>query len=76
MAAALVPGGWFLMGHSKFRDDAGENALNRLTVTPFGGTSLDDGEAIGLLARAGLESLLNVPTPEGAPGLTVGRRPS
>lgn len=74
MAAALVPGGWFLIGHAKFRDDGRENALNRLKTTAFGGTPLDGGEAVELLGRAGLESILNVPTPEGAPGLVVGRR--
>jgi len=75
MAAALVPGGWFLIGHSKFRDDGRENALNRLKTTAFGGTPLGHEEAVELLGRAGLESLFTLPTPEGAPGLTVGRRP-
>lgn len=75
MAAALVPGGWFLIGHPKFRGDPQEDALNRLKATAFGGTPLDGEEAAQLLGQAGLESLFTVPTPEGAPGLTVGRRP-
>ena len=38
--------------------------------------TLDDEEAQALLRGVGLEQVLTVPTPEGAPALTVGRRPS
>lgn len=73
---ALVPGGWLMMAHGKFRDDQLENALTRFQMTVYGGTTLNDDEAEALLRGVGLEQVLTVPTPEGAPAVTVGRRPS
>lgn len=75
MVTALVPGGWLIVGHGKFRGDERENALNRFKTTVFGGTPLADEEAEALLRDVGLTQVWTLPTPEGAPGLTAGRRP-
>jgi hypothetical protein len=61
---ALVPGGWLMIPHGKFQ------------TTVYGGTALDDEEAEALLRGVGLEQVVTFPTPEGAPAITVGRRPS
>jgi Methyltransferase domain len=76
VAKALVPGGWLIMPHGKFHDDQLKNALSRFQTTVYGGATLDDEEAQALLRGVGLEQVLTFPTPEGAPALTVGRRPS
>jgi hypothetical protein len=74
MAAALVPGGWFGIGHGKYGDDAYDNAISRFKTSAFGGTALDDEESESLLRAAGLGDVKTIPTPPGAPALTVGRR--
>ena len=75
IAKALVPGGWLMMPHGKFHNDLMTNALSRFQTTVYGGATLDDEEAQALLRGVGLEQVLTFPTPEGAPALTVGRRP-
>lgn len=75
MAAALVPGGWLILAHAKFGHDALDDVLNRFQTSAFGGTPLDEREAQDHLRRAGLEQVQTVPTPEGAPAISVGRRP-
>jgi hypothetical protein len=75
IVAALVPGGWLVVGHGKFQDDELKNAINRLKTSAYGGTPLDDDKAQTLLRDAGLELVWTLPTPEGVPALTVGRRP-
>jgi Methyltransferase domain len=75
VAKALVPGGWLMMGHGKLNDDRLKNALSRFQTTVYGGAALDDEEAQALLRSVGLEQVLTFPTPEGAPAITVGRRP-
>jgi hypothetical protein len=74
VVAALVPGGWIMIAHGKFHDDHVSNALTRFQTVAFGGTALNDAEAQELLRSAGLDSVASLPTPEGAPGITVGRR--
>jgi hypothetical protein len=76
LAKALVPGGWLMMAHGKLHDDPLENALGRFQTTVYGGAALDDDEAQSLLRGVGLEQVLTFPTPEGAPAITVGRRPA
>ncbi len=76
IVAALVPGGWLLVGHGKFKDDELKNAINRLKTSAYGGTPLDDDQAQTLLRNAGLELVWTLPTPDGVPALTVGRRPN
>ncbi len=76
MAAALVPGGWLMVGHGKFNGEALAAAVTHLKTTAYGGTPLDDDGAQELLRTAGLEQVSSLATPDGAPGLTVGRRPS
>jgi methyltransferase family protein len=75
LAKALVPGGWLMMAHGKLHGDPLQNALSRFQTTVYGGAALDDGEAQALLRGVGLEQVLTPPTPEGAPAITVGRRP-
>jgi Methyltransferase domain len=74
IAKALVPGGWLMMAHGKVQDDPLENALSRFRASVYGGATLDDPQAI--LRGVGLEQILTFPTPQGAPAITVGRRPS
>jgi hypothetical protein len=76
LAKALVPGGWLMMAHGKLHDDPLQNALSRFQTTVYGGAALDDDEAQSLLRGVGLEQVLTFPTPEGAPAITVGRRPA
>ena len=76
LRTALVPGGWLVMGHGKFGGHPVEDAVGRFKTVAYGGTALDDAQAAGLLVEAGLEDVRNVPTPPGAPALTVGRRPA
>jgi hypothetical protein len=75
LRTALLPGGWLVMGHGKFGGDPVDDAVGRFKTVVFGGTALDDTEAASLLTEAGFEDVRNVPTPAGAPALTVGRRP-
>ena len=63
------------MGHGRFKDDELKNAINRLKTSAYGGTPLDDDQAQTLLRNAGLERVWTLPTPDGVPALTVGRRP-
>jgi hypothetical protein len=76
LRAALVPGGWLVLGHGRFAGDPLDDAVSRFKTVAYGGTALDDGQAAGLLGDAGLEEVRTVPTPPGAPALTVGRRPA
>jgi SAM-dependent methyltransferase len=76
LRTALVPGGWLVIGHGKFGGHPVEDAVGRFKTVAYGGTALDDAQAAALLAEAGLEDVRNVPTPAGAPALTVGRRPA
>ena len=75
VARALVPGGWVAVGHGKLGASGLQDALTRFRAVAFGGAAIDDGAAQEMLRRAGLERVATLPTPEGAPGLTVGRRP-
>jgi len=74
MATALEPGGWLVIGHGKFNGDGLATAVTRLKTRTYGGTPLDNDEARELLCGAGLEQVSSLPTPQGAPGITVGRR--
>jgi SAM-dependent methyltransferase len=76
LARALVPGGWLVMGHGKFGGSPVEDAVGRFKTVAFGGTALDDAQAGELLRGAGFDDVRNLPTPPGAPALTVGRRPA
>jgi SAM-dependent methyltransferase len=76
IAKALVPGGWLVMAHGKFHDDQLKNAIYRFQIGAFGGATVNDEEAQALLTGAGFEHILTLPTPDGAPALTVGRRPT
>lgn len=63
------------MGHGKLDEDPAANAITRFQTAAFGGTALDAAEAQRLLVDAGFDAVATLPTPPGAPGLTVGRRP-
>jgi hypothetical protein len=75
MVAALVPGGWLMVGHGKFNGPRMSDALTRLQTAAFGGTPLTGDEAQSLLRQVGLQQVATLPTPLGAPGITVGRKP-
>jgi hypothetical protein len=76
MVRALVPGGWLMVGHGKLAGEGLSQAITRLQTVAFGGTALDDGQAQQLLRIVGLERVTTLPTPEGAPAITIGRRSS
>ena len=76
VVAALRPGGWLFVAHGKFGGTPAEDALTRLKTLVYGGTPLDEAEASDKLRNAGLTSVRPVPTPEGAPGITIGQKPA
>ena len=76
VAAALRPRGWMFIAHGKFGGTPAEDALTRLKTLVYGGTPLGEAEASDLLRGAGLNSVRPVPTPEGAPGITIGQKPA
>lgn len=76
VAVALRPHGWVFVAHGKFGGTPAEDSLTRLKTLVYGGTPLDEAEASGLLRGAGLTSVQPVPTPEGAPGITIGQKPA
>jgi predicted RNA methylase len=76
VVAALRPGGWVFVAHGKFGATPAEDSLTRLKTLVYGGTPLDDAEAFSLLRGAGLTSVRLFPTPEGAPGITIGQKPA
>ena len=76
VAAALRPGGWLMAGHGKFGGTPAEDALTRLKTIAYGGTPLDEAAAYELLRDAGLTSVQPVPTPPGAPAITIGKKPA
>jgi Methyltransferase domain len=71
---ALLPGGWVMLGHGKFTADPIGDALNRFKRVAYGGTALDDAQAQALLEDAGLTAVVTMPTPAGAPAITVGQK--
>lgn len=75
VARALTAGGWLMLGHARFTGDPVNDALTRFKTVAFGGTALDDKQAQRIVIDAGLESVSTLPTPPGAPAVTVGQRP-
>ncbi len=71
---SLIPGGWLIVGHGKLAGEPLDDALTRFKTVSYGGTPLDDEQAQTLLRDAGLVDVTTVPTPIGAPAITVGRR--
>jgi len=61
---------------SKFTDQGLSDALVRFQAVAFGGTAVSGDEVQGMLRKVGLEQVATLPTPEGSPGITVGRRPA
>jgi SAM-dependent methyltransferase len=74
IAAATRPGGWIMVGHGKGGEGAVADAVTHFQTVAYGGTPLDGTEAVELLHRSGFESARTVPTPPGAPGITLARR--
>jgi predicted O-methyltransferase YrrM len=76
VVAALRPGGWVFVVRGKFGGTPAEDSLTRLKTLVYGGTPLGEAEAYNLLRNAGLTSVRSLPTPEGAPGITIGQKPA
>jgi len=76
VVVALRPGGWLFVARGKMGGTPAEDALTRLKTLVYGGTPLDDAEASDLLSGAGLTAVRTAPTPAGAPGITIGRKPA
>ena len=75
VVASLVPGGWLMLAHGKYGGSAADDALSRFKTVAYGGSALDGRQADELLTGAGLVEVRGLPTPTGAPAITVGRRP-
>jgi hypothetical protein len=73
---SLQPGGWLMLGHGKYGGSAVNDAIGRFKTVAYGGTALDDEQAQEMLGSAGLLEVRTVPTPQGAPAITVGRKPA
>lgn len=73
VARALKPGGWLLLAHGRFTGDPVEDALSRFKTAAYGGTALNGEDARALVTGAGFRSVRSLPTPAGAPAITVGR---
>lgn len=73
---SLLPGGWLMLGHGRYGRSAVDDAVGRFKTIAYGGTALDDGQAQEMLRSTGLVEVGTVPTPEGAPAITVGRKPN
>ncbi len=73
---AVRPGGWVVLGHGKSSVGSVEDALTRFKTLAYGGTMLDDRQARDLLEDAGFVSVTHIPTPPGAPAITVGQAPA
>jgi hypothetical protein len=65
-----------LMARGKFGGTPAEDALTRLKTLIYSGTPLDEAEASDVLRGAGLTSIRPLPTPGGAPGITIGQKPA
>jgi predicted RNA methylase len=74
VVAALRCGGWLIAGHGKFGGTPAEDALTRLKTIAHGGTPLDATAAVELLQQNGLTLVRTVPTPVGAPAITIGQK--
>jgi SAM-dependent methyltransferase len=71
---ALRPGGLLMLGHGSLEGTDLDVAITRFKTVAYGGTALDGPSAVNLLDQHGLTSAQTVPTPPGAPRITVGRR--
>ena len=76
IVATLRPGGWLIVGHGKFGGTPTEDALTRLKTITHGGTPLDATAASHLLQQTGLTQVRTMPTPVGAPAITIGQKPT
>jgi SAM-dependent methyltransferase len=74
VAAALRPGGWLMVAHGKFGGTPVQDALTRLKTIAYGGTPLDEATTSRLLRDAALTSVQSIPTPPGAPAITIGQK--
>jgi hypothetical protein len=63
-----------MVGHGKYGEGAVADAVTRFQTVAYGGTPLDGAGAVELLHRSGFDSARTVPTPPGAPGITLARR--
>jgi predicted O-methyltransferase YrrM len=73
---SLRPGGWLMLGHGKYGGSAANDAVSRFKTIAYGGTALNGDEAAVLLRTSSLVDVRTVPTPTGAPAITVGRKPT
>ena len=73
---SLLAGGWLMLGHGKYGGSAVNDAVGRFKTIAYGGTALNDGQAEEMLRSARLVEVRTVPTPQGAPAITVGRKPT
>jgi hypothetical protein len=72
---SLLPGGWLMLAHGKYGGSAVNDAVGRFKTIAYGGTALDDHQAEEMLNSRGLVDVGTARTPEGAPAITVGRKP-
>ena len=63
-----------MIGHGTFHGTDLEIAITRFKTVVYGGTALDGPSATRLLTAHRLVSVQTIPTPRGAPCITVGQR--
>lgn len=72
---ALQAGGWVMVGHGKYGGTDLSDAVGRFKTIAYGGTALDEAQAQEMLGSGGLVEVTTIPTPHGAPAITLGRKP-
>jgi hypothetical protein len=76
VADSLQSGGWLMLGHGKYGGSAVNDAIGRFKTVAYGGSALNDEQAGEMLRSVGLLEVRTIATPEGAPAITVGRKPT
>ena len=63
-----------MIGHGRFDGTDLQNAVTRFKLAAYGGTAIDGPTVTELLTERGLNDVRAVPTPPGAPAITIGTR--
>jgi len=63
-----------MIGHGRYDGTDLQNAVTRFKVAAHGGSAIDGPTATKLLSDRGLNDVRAVPTPPGAPAITIGTR--
>lgn len=64
-----------MLGHGKYGGTDLSDGVGRFKTIAYGGTALDEAQAQEMLGSAGFVEVTTIPTPHGAPAITLGRKP-